>query len=154
MYNNLALLIGHLLGDYVFQTEFMAVNKSKKGMDGFSPCMAHCIVYSFCVAFCVLMGGWRTVFYTMASPESKFALSLFVAMLVVFITHYPIDRYGLASKWLRTIGQSDFESVKISPNLTDEEKVLRRYFIAPVYMVVDNTLHIFLMWLVFSFLGN
>ena len=30
----------------------------------------------------------------------------------------------------------------------------RHYFIAPVYIAVDNTLHLVLMWVLLSFLGE
>jgi hypothetical protein len=64
-------LILHLLGDYVFQSDWMAQNKTKR----FAPAAAHALVYS--LPFLLL------------DPS-------LAAFLVILVTHFFIDRYRLA----------------------------------------------------------
>ena len=64
-------LILHLLGDYVFQSDWMAQNKTKR----FAPAAAHAVVYS--LPFLLLQPS-------------------LVAFLVILVTHFFIDRYRLA----------------------------------------------------------
>lgn len=71
-------LILHLLGDYVLQSDWMARNKRKLTL----PCLAHCLVYT--APFVVLTQSGR-------------------ALGIIFITHFLIDRFGLARYvvWLK-----------------------------------------------------
>lgn len=63
-------LILHLLGDYVFQSDWMAQRKTKSTL----PAAAHALVYS--LPF-LLLGSWQ-------------------AWLVIMLTHFVIDRWRLA----------------------------------------------------------
>jgi hypothetical protein len=68
-------LILHLIGDYVTQSDWMAVNKTKRSV----PAAAHALVYS--LPFLLLTGvGVRGL----------------VAWLIILDTHFLIDRYRLA----------------------------------------------------------
>ena len=74
-------LIIHGIGDYFLQTDCQALNKKKSGWLGFWNCLKHCITYSLPFLF---IGSWK-------------------AVLVIFITHFIIDRtfivaYALAIK--------------------------------------------------------
>jgi hypothetical protein len=63
-------LILHLVGDYVTQSDWMAVNKTKSSL----PALAHASVYS---APFLLLVGWR-------------------AVSVILLTHFLIDRFRVA----------------------------------------------------------
>jgi len=74
-------LILHGIGDYFLQTDKQALGKKNKGLYGFMCCLKHCITYSLPFLF---IGSW-------------------LAVLVIFITHFIIDRtniiaYALAWK--------------------------------------------------------
>ena len=74
-------LIIHGIGDYFLQTDYQALNKKKAGWIGLWACLKHCITYSLPFLF---IGSWK-------------------AVLVIFITHFIIDRtnivaYALAMK--------------------------------------------------------
>jgi hypothetical protein len=170
MYNNIALLIGHMLGDYFFQNNWMAVNKSKPGVHGYMTCLIHCWVYAACVATTVICAGWRFT-------ESGAYDSWFVAHGIAFICHYPIDKWSLGAKWMKfykqtlpdDLGQVNVTTVahqhrddEIGCVMPKEEPCsgtiwlysgLRQYFWAPVYICVDNIMHLTLMWILFSLLG-
>lgn len=64
-------LIIHLIGDYITQTDWMAKNKTRRAL----PAALHAIIYS--LPFLLLT----------QSP---------VALLVILLSHYLIDRYRLA----------------------------------------------------------
>lgn len=169
MYNNIALLIGHLVGDYIFQNDWMAKNKSEKSGKGVAICHVHSIVYAVCVTTFVVLGGWRF-------NDDLFS-SIVAVFLIAHACHFPIDHYGLAGKWMKWFGQTlpdKLEKISVKalpdvkagpdntidisfqiPDRTEEVYIgLRQYFWAPVYIAVDNAMHLVLMWLLLSWLGD
>ena len=149
-----------MVGDYLLQNDRMAVNKSRRGWAGLAACANHCMVYAACVGLAVAMGGWR-------QPLSNDWIGAFcTAYAIAFVCHWPIDRFGLAGKFEKWFGQTlpdDLESVTlrnigVSPLDPNAEVTVykgpRQYFWAPVYIAVDNTMHLVLMWLLLSFLGR
>jgi hypothetical protein len=54
MNNTLILgIVGHLVGDYLLQTDWMALNKKLRSW----PCFVHCAIWTACV--CIFTGwGW------------------------------------------------------------------------------------------------
>ena len=69
------LLIAHLVGDYLFQNRWMALNKH----NNWFICWLHALIYTLSVA--IICGWWDWKFYT------------------VFITHWLIDFYRIGAKW-------------------------------------------------------
>ena len=117
-------LIFHGLGDYFLQTDYQALNKKKKGWIGFFACLKHCVTYSLPFLF---IGSWK-------------------AVLVIFITHFIIDRTNLVA-WLlaykngiRTIDNFGFG--------------LDRPFVITIwlYIICDNLLHIICNYLALRYL--
>lgn len=119
-------LLGHLVGDYLLQSKKMALKKSQKGLMGIVWCLFHCLVYTLAVC----------LFLETTDP---------LIITLVFMSHYPIDRWSLANKWLKMIGSRDFIAAHYS---NDEYKDLDVAFSCLVYAVADNTLHLVLLWLV------
>ena len=68
-------LLVHLLGDFVLQTSWMALNKNKKSF----PCLVHVLIYTSC--FLLLTTSWK-------------------ALLVIGATHFIIDRFPIIVKKL------------------------------------------------------
>jgi len=162
MYNNIALLIGHLVGDYILQNDWMATNRAQKTLKGFLAINTHCFLYSVAVALCVVVAGWR-VRSAFGLAGNSFLHSFVVAWLIGWATHWPIDRNGLAGKWGKTFRQTNLMDVICQEELpTDyvfrvvgDWRVLspQAFFAAPVTIVVDNTMHLVLMWILFSMFG-
>ena len=162
MYSSIALLLGHLVGDYWFQSHKMAINKSKEGMIGDLWCNIHCHIYSACMTFFVILDGWR-----LDNPNKYGYLilwSIAVVYLLSFVTHYPIDRRSFAWTWMKWMGQSSFKDIDGElfttwnclgdPDSTNVKIDKRQYFIAPIYIAIDNSTHLVLMWLLLSWLGK
>ncbi|MBI2041547.1 MAG: DUF3307 domain-containing protein [Candidatus Nealsonbacteria bacterium] len=113
------ILIGHIVGDYWLQTSAMAYGKSKKGVKGTLWCTLHCLIYTLSV--CLFIWNFQPLI-----------------IFLVFLSHWPIDRWSLALKWLKIIRRNDFDN----PNQ------LKSTFTAIVYVVMDNSLHFYLLWLI------
>jgi len=142
------ILFGHLFGDFVFQNKWMAVNKSASHFK----CFVHCSIYTLCM--CLFTWKW--------SPAWIGA---------IFITHFIIDRWSLADKWLLLIkGRAlkeyiDFGHWNIpysenpnGRNLTQQMgqslnyQILRGGFASVVYTVVDNTWHLAIAYYLYPYL--
>ena len=134
------LLLGHLVGDYLLQNQWMAMNKSKNTLQGWIAATVHCILYT--LAVCLFM--WNFDWYW---------------MLIVFLSHFPIDKFMLAEKYLHFIKGKDLKDYvkkdQYYNNLKYQslpKRELNRYdmleggFSSVVYTVTDNTIHLTLMW--------
>jgi hypothetical protein len=133
------MLLGHLVGDYLLQNEWMAMNKSKNSMEGLNAAVVHCLLYTFAV--CLFMWNFSLVW-----------------ICVVWLSHFPIDKFALAEKYMHYFkgkGMKDYvkkDNIK-SADKTWERPDLNRYdmleggFTSIVYTATDNTLHLVLMYL-------
>ena len=125
MYEQLLL---HLVGDYITQTEKMAQDKTKNGWWT----LVHCILYTLPFTFIV---------------DSYLALS------VIFCTHYFIDRYRLARYVI-------FFKNKITDNSlcwedckgTGFHKDTPPWLAFWLMIIVDNTLHLVINYLSIAYL--
>lgn len=85
------LFLAHLVGDFLFQTTWMAINKATKWI----PLLAHVVVY--------------TTIVTVAAYFFGTGLS-FSAIAFVFIGHIILDRRVFVAWWVRNIQQSRDQS--------------------------------------------
>ena len=129
-------IIGHLVGDYLLQNDWMALNKKRHSF----PCAIHCALWTAAVCF---FTGWF-------SP---------LVVAVLFLTHFLQDRTTIIVWWMRLIGQHEF--MRCDKIVTDHtpyieaDKVLS---IAPglgpwSIIVVDNVWHILTLWAVWRFVA-
>jgi len=134
------LLFGHLFGDYVFQPQWMALNKKKN----LAICIVHCTVYTACI----LMG-----LYLAECIELTVVLAL-----LIFASHFVIDYTHVIDKWVKFCGIRSWDSalVKSPAGHINMHEILRTHqvvqvaFGALVYVVIDNTLHLFIMFLIIN----
>ena len=125
------LLLGHLVGDYLLQTEDMAINKSKNTNHGWAAAFIHCFIYT-----------WAICLFTW-----KFDLLWFV---LVFASHFFIDKFALANYYMHYIkGKSMKDYVNkdiLVGTRTTRYDIIEGGFTTIVYTVCDNTMHLLLMW--------
>jgi hypothetical protein len=135
-----AAMLGHFVGDYLFQSQWMATEKSYPGIRGHKACTIHVLLYTFAVA---LFTGWHPLF-----------------LLAVAAPHWLIDRWSLAKYWLRYKNGYDafkgvWEKAPVcavpAPDLL-ERNVWKVAFAAPVYIMNDNTLHWVCLWFTVKYL--
>jgi hypothetical protein len=120
------IVIGHLVGDYVLQNAAMMSNKSTAGKKGIMWCTVHCLVYT--AIMCLFL--WTASLLMIAA---------------IFLSHWPIDRWSLAAKWMKLIKGRD-------PQIVYTQKEFDAAFYAVVYTATDNTMHILLLWLAANWL--
>lgn len=119
-----ALLFGHLAGDYLLQSKRMALKKAEPGLAGLGWCICHCVIYSATVT-CFLAAADLRVF------------------VLVFFAHFLPDRWTLASKWLKLIGGRDILQAAESTGKYREVDIAFSCF---VYAAADNAIHLILMY--------
>ena len=96
------LLVGHLIGDWVFQNDWMARHKQ----DGLfnRAILVHCAIYT-----AVLL----LVYFLPSAPPQSLRSFLRVAVFVYF-SHWLIDATGLARRWMHFFGQTDVLFMRIA----------------------------------------
>ena len=120
-------LILHGIGDFYLQTSTQALNKKKKGWFGFKCCLIHCLTYSLPFLF---IGSWK-------------------AWLVIFVTHFIIDRTNIVAYALAIRdgviypGHKDFPGSK-KYNIENFGYPPERPFAIAIwlYIICDNLAHI------------
>lgn len=146
MFTAFYMICGHLVGDYIFQNDWMAKNKATHGPS--APRPGELVIYSSgygghqqpgtleeaeewdnqyykgiegflaCFTHCLL--------YTLAIYLFCFTWISPLGLGICFITHFLFDRYSLASKWMHLVGQASF-----AKNLAPWSTIM-----------VDNTFHL------------
>jgi len=123
-------LIIHLWGDYIFQSGWMANNKTKAWL----PALVHATVYS--LPF-LLIGSWQ-------------------AVLVIWSTHAVIDRFRLARYvcWGKEWITGMFETPKSWEDCsgTGYHKDVPIWLSMWLMIIADNTLHLTINYLALSYL--
>lgn len=120
------IVLGHLVGDYLLQSN---LHKSDSGWRGLATCVIHCLIYT--AAVCLFL--WTI------NP-------LIIAL--IFLSHFPIDRWSLGGAWLKLIQGRTFEAAYASTSPYREFDIA---FTSLIYTIVDNTLHLLLLYLVLRF---
>lgn len=108
-------LIFHLIGDYVTQNKWMAEKKVLFTIEGWVACYVHAAFYS-------------APFYVLEVASKP-------AMLVIFFTHFFIDKFRLAKYWLNFVNK-DFKAT----------------FPFWLIIIVDNTFHLLINYLSIKYL--
>jgi hypothetical protein len=100
------LLLGHLLGDWLLQNDWMARGK-KRGL--FTKAgMVHFVTYTAII----LLVFWLFN-YGKLNPGSTL-----VAGIIVFVSHWLIDATDIVQGWMHFYGQSDREMVRVMVDQT------------------------------------
>jgi hypothetical protein len=120
------IIFAHVLGDYFLQPKIMALQKSEPSQSGSLWCALHSLIYT--AAF--------IAFFPVVNP-------LFFAL--IFLSHYPLDRWSLAQKWLDLIGGRNYLKAQGSK---DKYREIDISFSVVVYTVADNTLHVYTAWII------
>ena len=123
------IIFGHLVGDYLLQNNWMALNKAKYDLKGWVACFGHCFVYTLTMA--VFTNDWSAGW-----------------IVLVFLSHFLIDKFGFVEWYLHTIkGRSIKDCLRLASDQysTCSIDVLQISITAFVYIVCDNTFHLLVM---------
>lgn len=135
------MVLGHLVGDYLVQNRWMALNKSKNTLKGWLAAVIHCVIYTMMVT--TAMNNWD-----------------FLWIVVVFFSHFIIDKFSLAEIYMHYVkgfGMKDYvnkdllcQELKHTPKLKSKLNrydVLEGGFTSLIYTVTDNTMHLIIMYI-------
>lgn len=129
------MALGHLVGDYLVQNNWMALNKKRNDVIGWTACTIHCILYT--LAVCTIMWHWSLSW-----------------IAIVFLSHFIIDKTNIIDRYLLLIGGRSLK--KFIDN--KDNKVYSSYtvisagFTALCYTIADNTFHLLIMWIGWRFI--
>ena len=130
------MLIGHLIGDYIFQNNWMALNKKTNWIAG----VAHCLVWTLCVV------AWV--------PEiAKSTYSIWI-IFAIFISHIVLDATNFVDNLLDFLGGRSYKSAEkycAREDIPDFKKAYMRCYTAIIQTVADNTLHLIFLYNIFTF---
>jgi hypothetical protein len=84
-------LVGHLVGDYLIQNDWMALNKKQSSLH----CAVHCALWTLSV---ILFAGWPAW-----------------TAIPLFVTHFVQDRTQVISWWMDLVGQKAFRTGICAP---------------------------------------
>lgn len=85
-------IVGHLVGDYLLQNDWMALNKKKSSFH----CFVHCVLW------------------TLSVMAFSSVLDIRVAT-ILFATHFVQDRTEIVRSWMRFVGQEKFATGPCAP---------------------------------------
>jgi hypothetical protein len=144
------LFFGLIAGDYLLQPKKMAFYKSDKYTMGFWYCYLHSVIFTAAIGlflYLIPIGLNRILGHKVF--EVYHATQWFY--FIVFFSHYIIDRYSLAQKWLDMIRGRNIIKAWQSNDIYREIDIP---FSAIVYVIVDNGLHYMIMWYAFKICGG
>lgn len=113
----LGILLAHLIGDYVIQSDWMATQKTRRWW----PAIAHGLTYTLAYAF-----------VTQSVP----------ALAVIGVTHVLIDRYRLARHvvWLKNqLAPAPFRPGHTATGYAETSKA---WLAVWLLIIADNTIHL------------
>jgi len=96
------LLVGHLIGDWVFQNDWMARHKQNGLLN--RAILVHCAIYT-----AVLL----LVYFLPTASSRTLSVSLRFAFFV-YLSHWLIDANGLAGRWIHFFHQTDAPFMRIA----------------------------------------
>lgn len=100
------LLLGHLIGDWMFQNDWMARGKQRRLVT--KEILVHCLIYT------AVLGATLWV----ATHEHATAPPYLTILATIFLSHWLIDAANLAGHWVRWWRQSDLLFVRIMVDQT------------------------------------
>ena len=134
-------IIGHLVGDYLLQNDWMALNKKKPSPWGNTACVVHCALWTFAV---ILFSEWY---------RSK---NLQWICWALFLTHYAQDRTNVIAWWmrLRWKDQSKFmENDRLFLGSHECDASIIPGLGPWSVIVVDNVWHIVTIWAIWRYIA-
>lgn len=104
----------HLIGDYITQNHWMAINKTENSLKGYLACFIHVAIYSLPFLF----------------------IASFNAFLIIFISHFLVDKYRLA---IYLIKLKNWEWKSLNFGFSEETPVWLSMWLM---IITDNSIHI------------
>jgi len=114
----------HLLGDYIVQNDWMALNKKLKSLKGELACQVHCITYSLPFLF-------------IASP---------IQVVLIYASHYLLDRFNFVGHFLKL--RNGAENTDNFGFGKDRPFAITIW----LYIITDNCFHLFCNYFILKYI--
>lgn len=147
IYYPIVFLLCHFVGDFWLQTDWMALNKSKKTWN----CLVHVLIYTSC--FFVLTLSWKALLFIGITHFILDRWPIIIRRLIWWKNHFPTGYYP-PYKYCDSTGYYD-DSPYNRRKLEGVDKTImeadgdfgwgkpRHFFITIwLYIISDNTLHL------------
>lgn len=147
-------LLCHLIPDYLLQTDWMALNKSKNTWN----CLVHVLIYTSC--FLILTFSWKALLFIGITHFIFDRWPIIIRRLIWWKNHFPTFDYA-PFEYCDTTGYCDdspYNSAK-KDEVMDKFVVTRygkpRHFFITIwlYIISDNTLHLICNFIALYFLS-
>ena len=151
LYYPIMFLLCHFFGDYIAQTDWMAMNKSKKSWN----CFVHVLIYTSC--FLVLTTSWKALLFIGVTHFILDRWHVILRRMIWWKNHFPTFKYP-PFKYCNTTGYYDdspyntYYLIQNPKNAFDNEwnkSMIKSYgqprlfFITMwLYIIQDNLLHL------------
>lgn len=103
------LLIGHLVGDWLLQNDWMAANKQRHLFTKAG--MSHFTIYTIALALALYIA-------TRGNTQTITLPRYLLFSLIIFVSHWLIDATAFAKRWARLTSQSDLPMVNVMVDQT------------------------------------
>jgi hypothetical protein len=100
------LLLGHFLGDWMLQNDWMARGKKKAFLT--LPGTVHFTIYTMATVGVLWLSGVR----------DKGAVFFLTVGLIIFVSHWLVDATNMVEWWMRFYRQSNLDSVRVMVDQT------------------------------------
>ena len=100
------LLIGHLVGDWLLQNDWMAKGKRKSLLT--TAGMAHFAIYTLAVTSTLLISDLK----------GKEPIFILATIILIFVSHWLVDATNIVDQWMRFYQQSNLAIVRIMVDQT------------------------------------
>lgn len=151
------LLLGHFVGDYLLQNNFLALNKKKD----IAVAGIHCLIWTISVFIFILpeLTHWVDGYVIIPShpqPVHDAFFRFYIIAFLLFISHFIFDATDLLERYFQLIRGRSYKIAKEyieRKDVTDEQRGYMLAYTALVQTVADNTLHLLCIYAIIRLLG-
>lgn len=137
----------HFVGDFILQSDYMALNKSKKTIN----CLTHVIIYTSC--FLLITLSWKALLFIGITHFIIDRFPIIVKKLIWYKNHINPTLTYLPFKYCDTTGYYDDSPYNTYKTHPKEFGKPRHFFITIwLYIITDNTLHLICNFIAIAYL--
>ena len=146
LYYPIMFLLCHFVGDFWLQSDWMALNKSKKTWN----CLVHVLIYTAC--FTVLTLSWKALLFIGITHFILDRWHIILKRLIWFRGHFPLGEYPpfVLCDTTGYFDDSPYNTRPFNKYTPEEQETLKKRYGNPrlffismwLYIVHDNVLHL------------
>ena len=138
-YYPIMFLLCHFVGDFWLQTDWMAMNKSKKSWN----CFIHVVIYTSC--FLILTTSWKALLFIGTTHFILDRWHVILRRMIWWKNHFPTGKYPPFRLCDSTgyYDDSPYNSAQPNRHILERYGQPRHFFITIwLYIISDNLIHL------------